>query len=84
MRIKRIVLEHHCDVSVLGSDVVDKAVSDKKLTLGDLFKSRDHTQSGGFTASGRTDENDKFFVFDFKAEIVNGRYAARITLENVF
>lgn len=84
VRIKRIVLEHHCDVSVLGSDVVDKAVADKKLALGDFFKSRDHTQSGGLSASGRTDEDNELLVSYLKTKVGNGGYSARILFINVF
>lgn len=47
-------------------------VADVQFAFGDLFEACDHTEGRGFTTSGRADENDKFFVFDFKAEIVNG------------
>ena len=44
VRVKSVVLEHHCDVSVLGGNVVYKAVADVKLAFGDFFKTRYHTQ----------------------------------------
>jgi len=70
--IKCIVLEYHCDITVLGSYVIYKTVADVKLTTGDFLKTCDHTQSGRFTASGRSNENDELTVSNVKAELLNG------------
>ena len=69
MRIKRVVLENHRDISVLRSYVVNELVADEKFAFGDFFKTCDHTEGSCFTATGRTYENKEFLVLDFKAEV---------------
>jgi len=64
MRIQSVVLEHHCDITVLRSDIVGQDVSYVELALADFFQTGDHTQSSGLTAAGRTYQNDKLFVFN--------------------
>ena len=84
VRIQGVVLENHGDVAILGSNVVDEFVADVELTVGDLFETSNHSQGGGFSAAGRTYENDKFLIFDVQAEIAYSSYAAGINLVNVF
>ena len=76
VRIQSVVLEHHGDVALLGRDVVAQTAVNVELAFADLFQTGDHAQGGGLTAAGRTDENDKFLVFDFEVEIGNGSDAA--------
>ena len=83
MGIQSVVLEYHCDLTILRCYVVYKTVTDKELTLSDLLKAGDHTQSGGLTATGRTYQYQKFLVFDFKVEVRNSGNAAGIFLINV-
>ena len=83
MGIKSVALEHHGDVSVFRGNVVGKGVANVKLAFADVFQTSDHTQGGGLTASGRTDEDDKFFIFDLEVEILNSYDVAGILLVNV-
>jgi len=83
VRVQSVVLEHHGDVAVFRGNIVDQAVADVHLTAGDLLQTGDHTQGGGLTAAGRTDENDKFLISDLKAEIGNGNNIAGIDFLNV-
>ncbi len=83
MRIKRIVLENHRYITVFRSNIINKLVTDVDLTVGNFFKSRNHTESGGFTAARRSYENDKFLVFNFKVKIRYGSYSARISFVNM-
>ena len=53
--VKRIVLENHCDVPVLGGNVVHQLIVDSKLALGYFLKTRHHAKSGGLAAAGGTD-----------------------------
>ena len=78
MRIQSVVLEHHCDLTILRCNIVDQTVADAQFAFGNLFQTRDHTQGCGFTATGRSDQNQKLLVFDLQIEIGNGSYAARI------
>ena len=83
MRIQRVVLEHHRDVAILRRDVVDEAVADVELALGDLLQAGDHAQGGGLAAAGRTNQNDELLVFDVEAEVGNSGDVARVDLVNV-
>jgi hypothetical protein len=83
MRIQSVVLEYHRDISVLGSDVVAELVADVQLALGDILKTRDHTQGSGLTATRGTDQNDKFLIFDLEVKVGYGDYAAVIDFVNV-
>ena len=78
MRIECVVLEDHRDVSVLGDDIVDELAVDIKFARGDLFEAGDHTKGRRFTATGRTNQNKKFLVFDFQIKIGNRNNAAGI------
>ena len=83
MGVQSVVLEYHCDLTILRCYVVYKAVTDKEFTLSDLFKTSDHTKCGGLTATGRTYQYQKFFIFNFEVEVGNSGYAAGILLVNV-
>jgi hypothetical protein len=83
VRIKSVVLEYHRDISVLGGNVIYESVADEKFTLGDFFETCDHTKGCGFTATGRTYEDDKLGIFDFKVEVGNRSYTAGVFLVDV-
>ena len=84
MGIQSIVLEHHGDITILRSDIVGQGVADVQFALGNFFQTGDHTQSGGLTAAGRTNEYDELLIGNFQAEIGNSRYATGINLIDVF
>ena len=84
MRIQSVVLEDHGDVSVLGDDVVDEFSVDIQLARRNFLEARDHTKGRGFTAAGRSDQNDEFLVSDIEAEIKHGLYSRRIYLVDAF
>ena len=83
MRIQRIALENHRDVAILRRNVVDELAIDVQFTAGDVFQTSDHAQGGGLTAAGRTDQNDKFLVFDLEVEIAYGDDITGVNLVNV-
>ena len=83
MGIQSVVLENHGDVAILGGDVVYQFVSDIQFAVGNFLKTGDHTQGGGFTAAGRSDQNDELFVFDVQAEIADSGDVAGINLVDV-
>ena len=80
VRIKRVVLEHHRDVSVFGCDIVDQFISDEKFAFGNFLKTRDHAQGCGLTATGRANENKELFILYFKRKVRNRGDAAGIFL----
>ena len=84
MRIQSVVLEHHGDVAVLGSDVVRQHVAYVQLALADFFQTGDHTQGGGLAATGRSDQDDKFLVLNVQVEVGNSSDATRVNLVDIF
>ena len=82
MRIQSVVLENHCDISVLRRDVIYQTVADVKLTLRDLLQTCDHTQGCGLTATRRAYQNDEFLISDFEVYVSNRNETARILLVN--
>ena len=80
VRIQSVVLEHHRDLSVLRSYIVNERIADKKLTLGDLLQTCDHTQRGGLTTTGRSYENKKLLILDLKAEVERERLQQEMNL----
>ena len=83
MRIQSVVLEYHCDITVLRLYIIHNFVTDFKSTAGNFLKTCDHTKSCGFSASGWSYKDDKFFIFNFKIEILNSLKAVRIGFVNV-
>ena len=84
VRIQSVVLEYHGDVAILGSNIVYELIADVEFAVGNLFETCNHTQGGGLTTTGRTNENDKFLIFDVQAEITYSSNAAGIYLVDVF
>ena len=83
VRIQSVVLEDHCDVSVLGLDVVHKLAVDLELTGGNVLKTCDHTKGGGLSASGRTYEDDELLVSDFHVEVSDSVISVGIYLVDI-
>ena len=83
MRIQSIVLEHHGDIAILGSNVVHQLIADIQLAVGNFFQAGDHAQGGGFSASGRADQNDKLFVFDVQREVADSGHITGIHFVDV-
>ncbi len=75
MRIKRVVLENHCDVSILGLNIIHKLVADVQLAWGYFLKTCNHTQGGGFAAARGSYKDYEFLVLDVKVEFLNGNNA---------
>ena len=84
VRIKRVVLEHHRDVPVLGNDVVDELAVDIQFARRDLFEPGDHAERGGLAAAGGTDEYHKFLIPNVEAEFEHRLVAAGIDLVDAF
>ena len=75
VRPQCVVLEQESDVSLCGREVdlllrveYDR-VSDGDAALGRCLEAGDHSQRGGLSASGRTEQNDEFAVFDDHVQV---------------
>ena len=73
VRVERIALEDHGDVTVARRDVVDDAVADLDRAFADRLEARDHAQSRGLAATGRADEDHELAVVDLEIHVVTAR-----------
>ena len=72
VRVERVALEDHRDVPFLRREVVDDAVADPELAVGDLLEPGDHAQGGRLAAPGRADQHHQFAVLDREVEVIHG------------
>ena len=84
MRIQSVVLEYHCDITILRLYVVHNFAVDFQSTFGNLFQTCNHTQCSRFTTSGRSYENDELLISDLQVEIFNSFKSVRISFVNSF
>ena len=75
VRIKRVVLEHHRDVAILGLQLVDDAPADGDLAARDRFEPGDHPQQGRLPATRRAENDDELAVYDLAIDAVNDLHA---------
>src|SRR3990170_4237947 len=80
VRIERIALEDHRDVTVARRDVVDDSVADRDRALADLFQAGDHPQSRRLAASGWPDRDNELAVTYRKGQVIYGAGSIRIDL----
>jgi hypothetical protein len=84
VRIERIVLEDHRNVSILGRNVVHEFAVDRQLAAADFLESGDHAQCGGLAAAARADEYDELLVGHVNVEVLHGDNALFGDLQIVF
>ena len=80
MRIQSVVLEYHCDISVLRLDVIYSLAVDDQVTARDILETCNHSKGGRLTTAGWSDEDDEFLILDIEVEILNSDEAVRILL----
>jgi chemotaxis methyl-accepting protein methylase len=71
VRVQRIALKHHCDVAVLGLQVVDHLVGDQHVAAGDFFQASEHAQQRALAAARRADQHHELAVGDLEADAVD-------------
>ena len=84
MRVKRVGLEDHGDVSVGRLNVVHDPAIDLQRAGGDVFQAGNHAERRGFAAARGTDEDDKLLVLDLEIEVLHPLKAIWVRLANVF
>src|SRR5439155_1366668 len=62
MRVERVILEHHGDVTLGRLDLVDDPSADVDLAAGDGLEPRDHPQQRRLAAAGGTDQHAELAV----------------------
>ncbi len=73
VRIERVVLKNHRDVTVLRRKIIDAFVGDQNITFRDLLETGDHSQGRGLSTAGRADENHELPVKNVETEILHSR-----------
>ena len=71
VRIQRIVLEHHGDVALFGSNSVDDSAADVDFAFADFLETRDHPQQRRLAAARRANQHTEFAVRDFDVDAAN-------------
>ena len=64
MRIQRVILEHHRDVTLFGLHLIHDGATDPDLARADFFEPGDHPQKRTFTAARWTNQYRKFAIGD--------------------
>jgi hypothetical protein len=72
VRVQRIVLENHGDVTIFRREVIHHASTDEQLAGRNRLESSDHPQGGALPASGRANEYYELAVRDLEIHVVNG------------
>src|SRR5215469_6090738 len=79
VRVERVVLEHHGDVTFFRRHVVDDAVADADFARSDIFQAGDHTQQGRFAAAGWADQHNELAIpYRDVHAVDNARHAKRL------
>ena len=64
MRVERIALEHHGDISVTGRQVGHVAVSDRDAAVGHVLEPGNCAQERRLPAAGGADESEELAILD--------------------
>jgi hypothetical protein len=73
VRVERVVLKDHRDVTVLRRQIVDALIANQNITFRDFLETGDHSQGCGLSAAGRTDENHELPVQNLETEVLHSR-----------
>ncbi|MNL21530.1 hypothetical protein D3C87_1428250 [compost metagenome] len=77
MRIERIVLKDHGDITILRFDFRDRFAIDIDFARVWFFKTRQGTKQSRFTATRRADKNQELTSGDFKVDALKNMIAAK-------
>ena len=83
MWIQSIVLEYHCDITILWLYIVHYLSVDDQITGRNLLKTCDHTKCCRFTTSRWSYEDDKLFICNIQIEIFYCLKSVWINFANV-
>ena len=83
MRVKRVALEDHGDVAVLGGHVVDHPVADEQAAVADLLQAGHAAECRRLATAGRSDQDEELAIIDLEVEVVHGEDVAGVFLDHV-
>ena len=76
VRVERVALEHHGNVTILGRHIVDHTIANHDIAFADLLQPGEQAQTGGLATTRRADEHKKLFVFNLDVQIVDRDHVA--------
>jgi hypothetical protein len=83
VRKERVVLKDESEVAVLGVDLVDPPLANKKVAGGDGLEPGDHPQRRRLAAAGGAEQDQKLAILDLEVDAVHGDDIAAIDLRDV-
>src|SRR5262245_5849522 len=72
MRVKRVPLKHHRDVTILGREVIHSLPTNRDIALRRPFETGNHAQDSRLSATWRSEKNEKLPVASLKADVFYG------------
>src|SRR5207249_3271840 len=72
----RVALENHCDVPVLGGQVVDEPIADGDVPPGELLQPGDEPERRALAAAAGAHQHQEFLVVDLNGQVVHGQDVA--------
>lgn len=70
VRKQRVILKHHADIASLDRQPGDVLIIEQHLTDIQAFKAGDQPQGGGFAATGRAENRQRFAGLDGQVQIL--------------
>jgi hypothetical protein len=83
VRIERVVLEHHRDVTLARKHVVGDRVANTDRSLRHILEACDHPERGRLPTAGRADEDHELAVAHLETQIIHGTRAVREDLPDL-
>ena len=71
MRVQRVVLKHHGQISVFWFQHVDQLTVNPELTGGNILQPGDHTERRRLPAPRRSHQNQELLIPDFEVHILH-------------
>ena len=78
VRIQRIVLEHHRNVTCFRWQIIDAGFTDPNFTRGDLLQARNHAQQSGLAAARWADQYRERAVLNIDIYAVKNGHFTKI------
>ncbi len=78
MRVKRVGLEHHGDVAVLGGNFIHHPVADQHASVGHFLQPSQAPQGGRLAAARGAHQNQEFLIFDIQVQVVQSHKIAKL------
>ncbi len=76
MRIERVVLEYHRDITILSRDIIHAVFAYEDIARSRVFQTGEHSESSGLATARRPEEDYKLAVFRSEIQLLDHRRLA--------